>query len=134
MDEIVTDNAAQNGGTRSSLVESFSFKFCEGPLLFDVGNVLEKPKRTQTRSQMLSAEAVEQCARATFTHKRAKREDRQLRSLPLEGATAPESNEQTQLLCPIVTKPGMGSFFVTETYIHVLVCFKQTDRRRSKYS
>ena len=63
-------------------------------------------------------------------HRRAKREDSQLPPLPLEGATAPESSEQSQLFWSLVSKPCMGSLFVTEMYM----CYKQTDRHRRQYS
>ena len=66
----------------------------------------------------------------SFIHRRAKREDSQLPPLPLEGATAPESSEQSQLFYSLVSKPCMGSLFVTEMYM----CYKQTDRHRRQYS
>ena len=63
-------------------------------------------------------------------HKRAKREDGQLPPLPLEGAKTPESSGQWQLFWSLVSKPCMGSLFVTEMYM----CYKQTDRHRRQYS
>ena len=60
----------------------------------------------------------------TLDHKRAKGEDSQLPPLPLEGAMAPESSEQSQLFWSLFSKPCMGSLFVTEMYM----CYKQTDR------
>ena len=63
-------------------------------------------------------------------HRRAKREDSELPPLPQEGATAPESSEQSQLFWSLVSKPCMGSLFVTEMYM----CYKQTDRHRRQYS